>query len=260
LNTSIAKQLLQASDSVFVSLVPFVSDEQLSTKVAKVQSLVRKSFERAGLPAETGNEDPVVDGPMFNYLVYSHFKAYSDVIIENENKINFSKFRKDFEGELGRKIIDNILGLTISSDVASVVGSERKRTSDELKKAFAESVRFIDLICSSFQSNGLVSIAERSNIEEEQVEDWSQDLADLQFNVALDGDITLGSQILLQEQGFRLYPDFGRFAVTAALEKYLGGFSEDVKSDEYYMDTDYNSDPDKFEVKEVLLNIVIESK
>lgn len=260
LNSSIANQLLQASDSVFVSLVPFVSDGQLSSKIAKVQSLVRKSFERAGLPTDTGNEDHLLDGPTFNYLAYSHFKAYSDIIIENESKINFGKFRKDFEGELGRKIVDNIIEPANHADLVSIVGSERKRTSDELKKAFSGSLRFIDAICSSLQSNGLVSIAERSNIDEEDIDDWSQDLADLQFNVALDGDITLGSQMLLQEQGFRLYPDFGRFAVTAALEKYLGGLNEDVKSDEYYMDTDYNSDPDKFEVKEVLLNIVIESK
>lgn len=29
---------------------------------------------------------------------------------------------------------------------------------------------------------------------------------------------------------------------------------------DYYMDTDYNSDPDKFKVKELLLNVVLDSQ
>jgi hypothetical protein len=73
----------------------------------------------------------------------------------------------------------------------------------------------------------------------------------------LDGDITLGSQLLLQEQGLRLYPSFARCAIQYVLEEIMLG--QKVSLDEYYMDTDYNSDPDKFEVKEVLVNIDLES-
>ena len=89
------------------------------------------------------------------------------------------------------------------------------------------------------------------------------DLSDLQFSVALDGDVTLNAQILLQEQGYRLIPDYGKYATTFILGDSLRvlpkSMMEEVSVEEYYMDTDYNSDPDKFEVKEVLLNIVIES-
>ena len=90
------------------------------------------------------------------------------------------------------------------------------------------------------------------------VEDWSQDLADLSWSVALDGDATLRAQILLQEQGFRLYPGYARCAIQSVLTQLLP--TQEVTAIDYYMDTDYNSDPDKFEVKEVLVNINIESR
>ena len=35
--------------------------------------------------------------------------------------------------------------------------------------------------------------------------------------------------------------------------------NEEISVEEDYMDTDYKFEPDKFEVKEVLLNVVIES-
>jgi hypothetical protein len=56
-----------------------------------------------------------------------------------------------------------------------------------------------------------------------------------------------------------VYPDFARFAITSAFQQALANMDQNVSSDEYYMDTDYSSDPDQFEVKQVLLNIVIDS-
>ena len=96
-------------------------------------------------------------------------------------------------------------------------------------------------------------------IDKEILADWTDDLADIQLSIPLDGDITLGSQVLLQEQGFRVYPDFGRFAITSAIQKSLAFTSQKINSDEYYMDPGYSSDPSLFEVKQVLLNIVIDS-
>jgi hypothetical protein len=72
----------------------------------------------------------------------------------------------------------------------------------------------------------------------------------------LDGDITLQSQILLQEQGFRLYPNFARFAIGYLMQQ----DGQQLSVMDYYFDTDYNSDPDKFEVKEILLNVVLDSQ
>eukprot|EP00978_Attheya_sp_CCMP212_P040397 scaffold219896_cov61-Attheya_sp.AAC.1 len=133
-------------------------------------------------------------------------------------------------------------------------------SSTEMKENLQRALDLVDHICDSMKSMGLLALTERSELDKDKIQDWSEDLSDLQFSIALDGDITLNSQILLQEQGFRLYPDFTRFAVTASLRKVLGNLNkQDVTSEEYYMDTNYNSDPDLFDAKEVLLNIVIES-
>ena len=103
---------------------------------------------------------------------------------------------------------------------------------------------------------GLVSQIDIS-YDTDDLTDWLEDaVSDLQFNIALDGDATLNSKIFLQEQGFRLYPNFGRYAIRSLLQASLG---VDIEITDYYMDTDYNSDPDKFQVKEVLLSIVVES-
>jgi hypothetical protein len=100
--------------------------------------------------------------------------------------------------------------------------------------------------------------------QDEDLMDWSLGLTDyLQWSVALNGDISLGSQLLLQEQGFRLYPSFGRCAITSLLKQSFsspGGNNLMVDVTDYYMDTNYNSDPSKFEVKQVLLNIVLDTK
>ena len=86
-------------------------------------------------------------------------------------------------------------------------------------------------------------------------------MADLVITVAIAGDVTLQSQILLQEQGYRLYPNFNRFIVTELFREAIQEQQEQqhkVSVMDYYFDTNYNSDPDKFEVKEVMLNISIE--
>ena len=80
------------------------------------------------------------------------------------------------------------------------------------------------------------------------------------------GDITLQTQLLLQELGYRLYPSFGRWALQQQL---MACFRRDnnnsdgkdgvtISIDDYYMDTAYNSNPDLFEVRQILLNVVLQ--
>ena len=79
----------------------------------------------------------------------------------------------------------------------------------------------------------------------------------MEFTVALDGDATLNAQILLQEQGFRLYPNFARYAIKEIMS-FEPQDKQSVTVTDYYFDTDYNSDPDKFDVKQVLLSVQME--
>ena len=46
--------------------------------------------------------------------------------------------------------------------------------------------------------------------------------------------------------------------MSSLLRKIFQDSSQTVSIEEYYMDTNYNSDPDLFDAKQVLLNVVIE--
>lgn len=242
-----ATSILKASDDAFMATIP-ISEQELKTRVAKVDGLVRKSFERSGLSLDESD----MNADTYNYLSYVHFKAFCDILIEKQ--INFNKFRKQFEAELGDKLVNIIDPKSVNRDYGRVeLGSE------ELKRKLGLALESVDELTSNFQSKGMVALVERSKLDGEVVGDWSEDLSDLQFSVALDKDVTQNAQILLQEQGYRLFPDYARFAVAAALKRVLSPMRQDVTTEEYYMDTSYSSDPDLFEVKQVLLNVVIES-
>lgn len=148
---------------------------------------------------------------------------------------------------------------TTLKNLASKQQALSPKSKEALTNGIATGLSLIDEIMNNLVTNGLVALAERNEVDSELLSDWTDDLADIQLSIPLDGDVTLSSQVLLQEQGFRVYPDFGRFIITSALQKSLKSTNQNVSSDEYYMDTNYSSDPDLFEVKQVLLNIVIDS-
>ena len=222
----------------------------LEKQIQKVDSLVRKSFERSGL--DLSSETVALTGPQFNYYCYIHYKAMCDILIEN--KLSFN--RKKFESNLGESILPFFVTTTTATTTSF---KNTPMTSQE--KAIENSLSMTDEILNNLVQFGFCSIAERNPIEKEEgkIADWIDDLTDLQLSIPLDGDVTLSSQLLLQEQGFRLYPSFGKAVITTALQKGLSGTKQNVNSDEYYMDTNYSSDPNLFEVKQVLLNIVIDS-
>jgi len=177
-------------------------------------------------------------------------KAYSDLIIER--KIDYRSFRTDFESRMGRQLIALLL-----PDIKPVeTPSSTNPGAAKLESLLKQSLQQIDRLCRVLVDKGLVAQIDSAALDDENIVDWAQDVSDLQWSIALDGDITLKSQILLQEQGFRLYPNYARYAIQTLLQTIDG---QSVEVTDYYMDTDYNSDPDKFDVKEVLLNIVLES-
>ena len=242
----------------FVSITG-IDENLLRDKIKKIDSSVRKSFERAGTSFESNDQQIPLTGSQYNYFCYIHFRAFSDILIEN--KVNFKLFLKEFESKMGDAFVKIVLSGTDNSNgvVTSLSSIESLTSPSSLKQKLAAAVQKLDAINTLVRENGLVALAERSELDSEKVDDWANDLSDLQFSISLDGDTTQSAQILLQEQGYRLYPDLIRYGVTTVLKAELGASMQSISADEYYMDTDYNSDPDKFSVKEVLLNIVIES-
>lgn len=79
----------------------------------------------------------------------------------------------------------------------------------------------IDDIMKNLVENGFVAQAERNEVDVDRLKDWIDDLADIQLSIPLDGDITLSSQVLLQEQGFRVYPDLVDLSLTRLLRSAL---------------------------------------
>jgi len=255
LDATVARAVLKASDDTFLSMVPPETD--LKAQIDKVDTLVRKTFERGGLALLASGENGEMDAKQFNYYCYIHFKAFCMILVEK--KIPFN--RKVFENELGERLLPIFLqqkGVLAAASSDSNTRSEKKE--EALAKGIQNGITLTDQICKGLESYGFVSIAERSELDGERVTDWTKDLSDLQFSIPIDMDVTLNSQILLQEQGYRIYPDFGRLMITAVLQRSLDGLNQSVSSEEYYMDTNYNSDPNLFEVKQVLVNIAIDSK
>ena len=263
LDKELARALLERTDRAFWTTITTTTARtggaasELERRIEKVTTIVRPSFERSGLTNSINNSDEE-DGSaaQFNFRSYTHFKAYLEILMEQKD-VNFPQFRKQFETKVGRDVVELLLpDTTLSRNTAAGVPSSPR----ERRQALQEALDVIEQLSQALVDRGLVAQIDTANplvnIPED-VNDWSEDLQDLNWSIALDGDITLGSQLLLQEQGLRLYPSYARCAIQYVLEEIMLG--QKVSLDEYYMDTDYNSDPDKFEVKEVLVNVVLES-
>jgi hypothetical protein len=243
LQVSTAQAVVDVSDKVFLSSSRSgITAKDLQERVEGIAQKVRVSFERSGVAFGSGSPLQFETAPQFNFVVYTHFKAYSELVIERG--IAFGPFRMQFEQELGEEL------LTLIRKPKELLGSKAERLQGGLQA--------IDDFLAVWKDKGFVALTERTPIEEDRVSDWLDGSADLEFNIALDGDITLNAQILLQEQGFRLYPSFCRYAVSTILNQ-VSPRDQKVSAMDYYFDTDYNSDPDKFEVKEVLLSLQLEN-
>lgn len=244
LNTKFASEILSLSDRAFCS-VSGIASSDLQSRIEKVANLVRVSFERSGI--SFGNDKLTFENAdQFNFVVYAHFKAYSDLVIERN--VEFRKFRSQFEGKLGNDLVTMVVPEDRLKKV--LLGNDK---GENLKQV----LRIVDDLLSTWRQMGLVALADYPPVDEEKVVDWIDDVSDFEVSFALDGDITLDSQILLQEQGFRLYPNFCKYAIVYLMEQVSK--DQKVSAMDYYFDTDYNSDPDRFEVKEVLLSVQLEN-
>ena len=250
LDGPLAAQLLDLSDQTFVALTK-ISFVELDKQIDSVMFTVAPSYERSGLDVSAIDAKRPRNGEEFNFLAYAHFKAYTDLILER--KIDFRKFQNDFEEQVGSQVQKLILTNDDSSWSQFFAG---KLSDPQVRRtrwtATEERLRrFTDALV----QRGLVAQVDIS-YDKDDLTDWLDDaMLDFQFNVALDGDITLSAQVLIQELGFRLYPNFCRYGIRNILQESIGTA---VEITDYYMDTDYNSDPNKFEVKEVLLSVVLQ--
>lgn len=269
LDPIVAATILNTCDATFQSLTK-LSSQQLQQQIQKVSNIVGPSFLRSGfiesiwlssLRFDGSSSNEIQTANQFNYLSYIHFKAYSDLFIErmtnSKNSIDFRTFKKDFERICGENLVSSL----------NPGWNQQQQTTNSNEKSLLLSLQAIDSFCQIMVTKGFIAQYDQSRIDPDDLSDWTTTsksnnalLPNLSWTIAIDGDITLQSQILLQEQGLRLYPNNIRYATIAILGQQLSAGSNqfDITTDDYYMDTDYNSDPDKFEVKQVLININID--
>ena len=291
LDTVMAMNVVQQIDNAFCSITK-IPPSTLQQRVQLVMEKVQPSFVRSGvqfrsasssapvtsngLPITTststnGNDattttivsttvGTIENGPQFNFVMYVHYKSYTEIWLEkfgSSNDKDFAPFQKQFEKQIGH-------------DLLSLFLNENPPLQDNnQERAFYDALKRIDALSKILVAKGFVAQIDRTQFDATttdatfamDIADWSQQLvSDVSWSVALDNDITLSSQILLQEQGIRFYPNFIRCMIQSILQHYLEiPFQQRIVTEDYYLDTDYNSDPDKFEVKEVLININMEN-
>jgi hypothetical protein len=249
LDVNIAAQMLDLSDRIFVKCTN-ITPKQLQEQVQLVTDTVLPSFVRSGLSLSDAGA-PIQTAPQFNFASYVHYKAYSDLLTSSLSnpRRSFVEFQKAFEQQLGEQLLAFFESWSVPA----------RSSSSNAEEALNHALQRIDALSALWVQAGLVSQVERSPIPADLLEDWRQEIDDLAFSIALDQDVTINAQVLLQEQGRRLYPSFLRCMIRAILQDALRPFSQTITTEDYYFDTDYNSDPEKFEVKQVLVNINIEN-
>ena len=181
LNVKAAQQVLEISDQAFLQASDISSPSVLQKEIENVAQLVKVSFERSGVTL-LEPFDAFRTGPQFNFVVYTHFKAYSNLLLEqqqrqpqdNKSGKSFMTIRSNFERMVGQKLMDAWhLKKT----------REQSTSSSSLETAMVN----IQNMAKKLQDYGFVALVDPSTIDPDDWQDFLDGATDLNWNVALDG-------------------------------------------------------------------------
>jgi len=264
LDVATALQILTICDEVFCDVVG-IADSTLQSEIDKIQTLVKPAFQSAGVVLDSTiiKENRFETGPQFDFASYARFRAYSNLLVSN--KVEFRSFKREFEQNCGRKMLNLLLQQQQQQSMAtSMNSSSSQNTNNNIEVILKKSLQDVQTLTRILRDKGLLAASEigpSSLFDSYQFTDFINDSSsDLQLSLALDGDVTIKSQMLLQEQGYNLIPNYARFMIRQLLVQQLNNNNISLTMEEYYMDTNYNSNPDLYEAKEVLINIELERK
>ena len=228
--------------------------DEMHRQIENTKQLTRKSFFPSSSSSSSSSTTSAPSKQLeFNFDCYAHFKVYNEILIKS--KVNFPPFQKKYNSKIGKSLFH----LVQEQYSQQPLPTTPPRSSTDLVECIQNALHTTDSIASFLQRHGLIETWERSIPPSEDIEDFSTLSSDLTYSLALNGDITLNSQLLLQELGYRMYPALGRWLIYEGLSQcFNGNDAVRVQIDDYYMDTNYNSNPDLFEVKQILLSIVIQ--
>lgn len=237
-----------------------ITMDEMQQQIENTKQLTRKSFFPSSSSSSSTTSAPSKQLE-FNFDCYAHFKVYNEILIKS--KVNFPPFQKEYNSKIGKSLFH----LVQEQSSQQQLSTTPPRSSTDLVECIQNALYTTDSIASFLQRQGMIETWERSIPPSEDIEDFSTLSSDLTYSLALNGDITLNSQLLLQELGYRMYPALGRWLIYEGVSHCFNLVVADedgrdaavrVQVDDYYMDTNYNSNPDLFEVKQILLSIVIQ--
>lgn len=240
LSPAFASALVSLCDAAFLAASSLPAASLLSA-VSATESLVTPSFapppppdpSRTSLFAARAPPPPPDEAAELDYRLYCRFRAYSELLPKSSSP-------REFERLLSSALADYLLpppaGAPASLPVAGAISQ-------------------LSACLSPLASLGFISGFELAPPTADDLEDYADGISNLSLSLAVSGDASLRSQILLQEAGCRLYPSLARLAAQGVLARFKVDGCERVEVLDYYLDPLYNSDPRRFEVKQVLVDV-----
>ena len=163
----------------------------LRQNVQKVESLVRPSFERSITNIDENNQKEERQRKLYNFETYTNMKAIND-------ELKTSSDIKNFHLTWGKSLISNLAPPNANKDDYASPFPEMKDEFEDYdydKDMLLDSLGMLNAALQTLQRDGLIGHYEISI----PYDDYGSVVT-----IAVDDDITLGSQILLREQGMRM--------------------------------------------------------
>lgn len=164
---------------------------KLRQNVEKVESLVRPSFERSIANIDENSQKEERQRKLYNFESYTNMKAIND-------ELKSSTEIKNFYLTWGKLLISNLAPPDANKDSYSSPFPEMKDEFEDYdydKDKLLDSLGMLNAALKTLQQDGLIGHYEISI----PYDDYGSVVT-----LAVDDDITLGSQILLREQGMRM--------------------------------------------------------
>jgi hypothetical protein len=219
LNAAVVATNIGTSDSTDTDSIN-ANNALLKQKVEKVQSLVRPSFERS--IANIDEKDEVEKKrKLYNFAMYSNMKAINDELLSSSSSTSANKeSMKNFYIKWGDSLVSNLAPNANRNDYSSPFTEMKDEFEDYDydKNVLLDSLGMLNVALKSLQKDGLIGHFEIVI----PYDDYGSVVT-----LAVDDDITLGSQLLLREQGVQMSGSFVESIVRSVMDKAKINYSLD---------------------------------
>lgn len=204
-----------ASSSTKPSIVE--SRVKIQQMIDSVETLVKPSFDRSIAKVDEGRIEEI-QRQKYNFAMYTNIKAINDVIsssttgLSSSSPSSFSNMAKEFYVSWGKTLISNLAPNANRNDYTSPFPAmeDEFEDYDYNKNDLLDSLGILNVALKEMQKNGVIGYFEISI----PYDDYGSVVT-----IAVDDDITLGSQLLLREQGVRMNGSYVEALVRSVMER-----------------------------------------